>query len=156
MTDVSLFFYRFINYQFDVDEFLRKFIVDDKQKKIDLRTIVNNINYIIKSKKFISDLMKVTTVTKSTVILKHDYDNIYLFITYWNIIANLSNMMKKKFKKVKNEYYMCSNDEANIKAEMIFKTKIINVIIVVFKNRKEIVKVIKIRRSDKKNGASNL
>ena len=156
MTDVSLFLYRFFKYKFDVDNYIRKYVIDEEKKKLNVQELIKNINYTIESKQIISDLMSVTNITKSTIVFKQNFENIYLFISYWNIISNLSYFIKKKFKSVKNEYYMLSNNESNIGIEMIFKVKVYKMLLVFFKNRKRLISVIKKRRRDKKSGASNL
>ena len=90
MTDVSLFLYRFFKYKFDVDNYIRKYVIDEEKKKLNVQELIKNINYTIESKQIISDLMSVTNITKSTIVFKQNFENIYLFISYWNIISNLS------------------------------------------------------------------
>lgn len=155
--NVDMFCYFFIKYKLDVDELIKR-ITSDKNKgnKFSLNVFLKNIEMFINSKKIIKDLLKQTVVTKNTIIQKENYDNIFTFIVFWNIIARFSFLTKKYFKQVKNEYYMIGDIENDVNVEMIIKINLFKVFIVMFKNIKEVLKLIKIRRRQKNDGTSYL
>lgn len=154
-SDIDVFIFRFLKYKFDLDSFIRKYIIEENNK-ISLPLIVNNLILLINSKSLIRDLCKTIKVKKSTVILKRDFDNYLSFIFFWNIVSRYTYIIRKSFKKVENEYYMMSNQKNDVSLELIFNITLFNVLIVLLKNIKETVKVIKLRRRQKKNGTSNL
>lgn len=156
-SDVDLYFYKLFNYRLDLDEFIKLFITEKKdRKKIKLRTIINNLEISIKTRKILYDAMGVSKVLKSTILLKENYDNIFTFISYWNLCSYFSSFINAYFKKVKNEYYMTSNSKKELCFELIIEIRLIKLIYVMLKDLNEVVKAIKIKRRQKKNGKSYL
>lgn len=153
-SDIDVFISKHIRHKFDLTLFIRKFITEND--KINYLTILNNIQLLINSKQTIKDIMKTTKINKSTVIVKDSYDNYLKFIMFWNIVSRYSYFLKENFKSIKNEYYMYSNTEKDISFELIFNIRMINIIIAMFKNFNEMIKLIKIKRRQKKDGTSNL
>ena len=51
---------------------------------------------------------------------------------------------------------MISNQKRDVSIELIFNISLFNIIIVLIKNLKETIKVIKLKRRKRKNGTSNL
>lgn len=154
-SDIDVFIFKYIKYKFDLDSFIRKYLIEENNK-ISLPLIINNFILLINSKSIIKDLCKTIKIKKSTVILKNDYDNYLTFIFFWNIVSRYTYIIRKSFKKVENEYYMISNQKRDVSVELIFNISLFNIIIVLIKNLKETIKVIKLRRRQKKNGTSNL
>jgi len=100
--------------------------------------------------------MKTIKVKKSTIIYKHDFEDYLVFIFYWNIVSRYKHIIRRYFKKVENEYYMINNEGQDISVELILRIKLINIFIIILKNMKEMIKVLKTRRRQKKHGTSNL
>jgi len=156
-SDVDVFIFKFIKYKFDLDSFIRKFIMDENDiNKISFHTLLNNLELAINSKKLIKKIMKTIKVKKSTIIYKHDFEDYLVFIFYWNIVSRYKHIIRRYFKKVENEYYMINNEGQDISVELILRIKLINIFIVILKNMKEMIKVLKTRRRQKKHGTSNL
>ncbi len=156
-TDIDIFAFKLIKYKFDVDNFIRKFIIDNNGiKKINVQSVIDNLEILLNSKDIIKDICKKTKIKKSTIVIKQDYDNYLLFITNWNIISRYAYIIRKSFKKIENEYYMLSNSKNDISIEIIFQFQLINLVIVLIKNFKELIKILKIKRRQRKNGTSNL
>lgn len=153
-SDIDVFLFKYIRHKFDLTLFIRKFITDNN--KISFITILNNFQLLINSQNTLKDIMKTVKINKSTVILKDSYDDYIKFILFWNIVTRYSCFLKENFKNVENEYYMITNAKRDISFELIFNIKIINIIISIIKNYKEMVKIIKIKRRQKKDGTSNL
>lgn len=155
-NDVDVYFYRLFNYRLDLDEFIKLFITDKNNKKISINATINNLIVFVKTRKIVYDAMKVSKVLKSTILLKENYDNIFTFFSYWNFCSYFSSFINNNFSKVKNEYYMTSNCEKELCFEVVIEIRLIKLIYVFLKNFKEVVKAIKIRRRQKKNGKSYL
>ena len=156
-SDVDVFVFKKIKYKFDLDSFVRKFIMDkNDNSRISLPTIINNLELTINSKKTIREIIKTISVKKSTIILKQDYDNYLLFVFFWNLVSRYTYIIRKSFKNVKDEYYMTNDNDNDISIELILQLKLFNILIVLLKNIKEVLKVFKIRRRQKKDGTSNL
>ena len=156
-SDVDLYFYHIFNYRLDLDEFIKLFITEKtNRKKIDPKTILNNIEITIKGKKFIKDTLKKSKVLKSTIVLKQDYDNMLLFFSFWNFCSYYTAFIHNYFQNVKNEYYMVSESKREICFEIIIEVRLIKLLIVCIKDFKEIIKLIKVKRRQKKNGKSYL
>lgn len=153
-SDIDVFVFKLIRHKFDLDSFIRKFITD--KNKISLKTILNNLELALNSKKIIKDICRSTKIEKSTIVLKEEFDNLFMFISFWNIISRYAYIIRKSFKKVNNEYYMISDGNKELSIEIIFKVNIIKVIFILIKNFKEVIKFIKIKRRQKKYGTSNL
>lgn len=153
-SDIDIFISKHISHKFDLSLFIRKFIIEND--KINYLTILNNLQLIINSKKTIKDIMKSIKINKSTVIVKDGYDNYLKFIIFWNIISRYSYFLRENFKSIENEYYMFSNAKKDISFEVIFNIRMINIIIAIIKNFKEMTKLIKIKMRQKRNGTSNL
>ena len=156
-SDIDIFIFKYIRYKFDLDSFLRKFLVDKNNNgRISLPTIINNLEIMINSRKTIKDIMKTMYVKKSTIILKQDYDNYLLFVFFWNIVSRYTYIIRKSFKNVENEYYMTSANDKDISIELILRFRLINVLLSLLKNTKEMFKVVKIKRRQKNDGTSNM
>ena len=156
-SDVDIFVFKFLKYKFDLDSFIRKFIMDENDNtKISFQTIINNLELTINSKKTMKDIMKTIKVEKSTIVYKQDFDNYLMFVFFWNLVSRYTYIIRKSFKKVENEYYMISDNKQDISIELILKFRLINIVIALIKNIKEVFKIIKIRRRQKKHGTSNL
>ena len=58
-SDIDVFIFKNIKYKFDLDNFIRKFIIDElNNNKISFPLILKNIELIINSKKVIIDILK--------------------------------------------------------------------------------------------------
>ena len=154
-SDIDIYLFSFIKHKFDLDSFIRKFIID-KENKISFTILFNNIEMMINSRKIFKDICNKTKIDKCTIILKENYDDIYKFIIFWNIASRFSFIIKKYFKKINNEYYMITNSNNDLSVELILKVKIWKIFFVMIKNYKEILSLIKIKRRKKKDGTSNL
>ena len=156
-SDIDVFVFKYIKYKFDLDNFIRKFIMDKNDNtRISLPTILNNLEIAINSRKTMKDIMKTISVKKSTIIYKQNYDNYLLFVFFWNIISRYTYIIRKSFKTVNNEYYMTNDNNKDISIELILQLRLFNILIALLKNIKELLKVFKIRRRQKKDGTSNL
>ena len=154
-SDIDIYLFSFIKHKFDLDSFIRKFIID-KENKISFTILFNNIEMMINSRKIFKDICNKTKIDKCTIILKENYDDIYKFIIFWNIASRFSFIIKKYFKKINNEYYMITNSNNDLSVELILKVNIWKIFFVMIKNYKEILSLIKIKRRQKKDGTSNL
>lgn len=156
-SDVDIYFYRLFNYRLDLDEFIKYFITEKSNRnQIDIQTIINNIEVTIKTKKLLKDLINKSRITKSTIIFKENYENIWSLVTFWNVVSMYSNIINYYFQNVKNEYYMIANTKRELCFEIVIKVRLINLIMVLIKDYKEVIKFIKIKRRQKKNGKSYL
>lgn len=156
-SDIDVYLFSFIRYKFDIDEFLRKFYTDKiDSSKISLRELLNNIELTINSRKILKKIFKITKIKKSTIILKENYDNTLLFITFWSFVSRYRYFINKYFKKVENEYYMISNCKKDFNFELIFSINVWKILVILLFSLKDIISVIKVRRRQKRNGTSNL
>lgn len=156
-SDVDLYFYQIFNYRLDLDEFIKLFITEKtNRKKIDLKTIINNMELTIKSKKLIKDILKKSKVLKSTIVLKENYDKVFTLFSFWNFCSYYTAFIHNYFQSVKNEYYMISNSKKEICFEIIIEVRLMKLLIILIKDFKEVIKAIKIKRRQKKNGKSYL
>ncbi len=156
-SDVDIYFYRLFNYRLDLDEFIKYFITEKSNRnRIDFKTIVNNIEVTIKTKKLLLDIINKSRINKSTIILKENYENIWTFMSFWNVASIYSNIINSNFQSVKNEYYMIANTKREMSFEIVMEVRLIKLFVVVIKDYKEVIKFIKIKRRQKKNGKSYL
>lgn len=156
-SDIDVFLFKYIKYKFDLDSFIRKFIMDkNDNSRISFPTILNNFELAINSKKTMRDIIKTIDIKKSTIIFKQDYENYLLFVFFWNLVSRYTYIIRKSFRNVDNEYYMTSDNDRDISIELILRLKLINILVAIIKNLKEMIKVLKIRRRQKKNGTSNM
>ena len=154
-SDIDIYLFSFIRHKFDLDKFIKKFI-NDKNNKLSFRTLFNNVEMLLNSKKIFKDICNKTKIDKCTIILKDNYDDIYKLIVFWNIASRFSFIIKKYFKNINNEYYMITNSKDDLSVEIIFKVNIWKIFFVIIKNYKEVLSLIKIRRRQKKNGTPNM
>lgn len=154
-SDIDIYLFSFIRHKFDLDKFIKKFI-NDKNNKLSFRTLFNNLEMLLNSKRIFKDICNKTKIDKCTIILKDNYDDIYKFIVFWNIASRFSFIIKKYFKNINNEYYMITNSKDDLSVEIIFKVNIWKIFFVIIKNYKEVLSLIKIRRRQKKNGTPNM
>ncbi len=154
-SDIDIYLFSFIRHKFDLDKFIKKFI-NDKNNKLSFRTLFNNVEMLLNSKRIFKDICNKTKIDKCTIILKDNYDDIYKFIVFWNIASRFSFIIKKYFKNINNEYYMITNSKDDLSVEIIFKVNIWKIFFVIIKNYKEVLSLIKIRRRQKKNGTPNM
>jgi len=154
-SDIDVYLFSFIKHTFDLDNFIRKFIIDNKNN-ISLRLILQNLEMGLNSQNIIREICKKTKVEKCTIILKEDYSNIYKFILFWNVISRITYIFKTHFKQIKNEYYMITNSKSELNFEIIFKINIWKILFILLKNLNEVKSIIKIRRRYKKSGTSDL
>lgn len=156
-SDIDIYLFKWIRYKLDLDEFIRKFITTKQNRdKVSLIAIINNLEILLSSKKTIKDLCKITTIEKSTIIMKQNYEDTFKFIMFWNIVSRYIYIIRKSFKKVRNQYYMISNLDKDLSVELIFKINVFKVLIIIIKNYKEVINLIKIRRRQKNNGTTNM
>ena len=154
-SDIDIYLFSFIRHKFDLDEFIRKFIIDEN-KKVSIRVLLNNLEIALNSQNIIKDICSKTRVKKSTIILKQNYTDIYKFIFFWNIVSRVSYLFKNSFKSIENEYYMITNSNSELNFEFIFKINIWKMLFIIIKNINEVKSIIKVRRRQKKSGTSNL
>lgn len=155
-SDIDIFLFKKIKRSFDLDLFLRKFIIDKDSNKINVNNIINDLELIINSKKVLRDFMRTIIINKSTIIMKQSFENYLQFIFFWNIVSRYTYIIRKSFKKVENEYYMISDKDKDFCFEIIFHFNLFYLCLVILKNIKEVINIIKIRRRQKKNGTSHL
>lgn len=156
-SDIDVFIFKNLKHKFDLDSFVRRFIMDkNDSSRISLTTIINNLELSINSKKTMRDILKTIDVKKSTIVFKQDYNDYILFVFFWNVVSRYTYIIRKSFKSVENEYYMSSDNDNEISIELVLKIKLIYILIALLKNINEVFKVLKIRRRQKKNGTSNL
>lgn len=139
---------KFFNVKFSIGKVL-KYIVTTKNKrdKIDLDSIIYNLNIFIKSRQLIKLICKMARIKKVTVSSGLNYENYILIVNSWMVIDRLKHFLHNTFYKVEDEHYMVNHsDKMYFNIEVIIETRIIFLLIAIIIKIKELFKVIKFMR----------
>lgn len=146
--DLEINLVKLLNIRIDLDKVIRYLLTTKgHREEITLEGIIYNFTIFRKSKNIFNTLARLTIIKKMTVIAYEDYEKNYLVINSWILLNYVKAILKNKFWRIKNDYYMVADDDRfRLNFEAIMEVRIIFIIIAIILNIKDVFKTIKFMR----------
>lgn len=154
-SDIDLYLTKIFNIRVDIDEAIKYLLsTKDNRKVITVESALYKIMIMYKLRKFYSDIMKRTKITKTTVIpkLKRD-EEYYKTVFLWIFLSFTKKLLNDNFGYIDNEVYNVHVNQENTEMnfEIVFRIRIITIIISFIKNLKTINHIRKITKKGSEN-----
>ncbi|XMB85751.1 hypothetical protein RJG79_10115 [Mycoplasmatota bacterium WC44] len=151
-ANVDLFFSRLLNIRFDVDEFYVRFTQSrERPDGFSVNETMENIRKLLESRSFFSDILSYTVIKEIRIIdnvkIQDSYYRQFVDVLGWTTLSMIQRFVRNNFKAVmKEEYKVVENFRANtfrISIYCIGEIKLVNIIISIFKNIRQIPQLLK-------------